>query len=102
MNLYEILQLILSSGMAVTLFGIVFKFGKTAQKIENIEKTMGSVEVDLKEIRLDMKEIRKDINFLNEKISGIQTQVGKLEAKDEEHFRTELKLYMRKDKENHQ
>ena len=72
MTTFEIIQIVIGSGMALGILKLVFSVGKTAQSFKSMGEKIDTMAKDIKELRTDLKETNKDIRSLDNRISRIE------------------------------
>lgn len=65
MTTFEIVQLVIGSGLIIGVIRLIFSAGKFSKSFEHIEKRFDRIETDL-------KEINKDLRTLDSRISRIE------------------------------
>lgn len=77
MTIFEIAQLLFSTGIAGAVLVVVFRSGKLIEKIDRMDNSIQKMEAD---------------------ISDIKVRLGKLEQKNQDDFQAEMKLLLKERK----
>lgn len=79
MTTIEIIQLVIGSGGALGIAFLVFRSGRTVEKIDNlgryITKLEDSLKSEIREVRADLKELRVDVADVKERVSFMESFV---------------------------